>query len=116
MWLYIRTWYYWLLILLTIELMRCEVLSENFVIRLKDMEKIIRDQKEVITNLTKVVEGTSLKNIVQDQKNLITNCSSSLEEMKGNQTMMGSELDILKNTTETLKERADRLETGKWIF
>ena len=70
----------------------------------------------MITNLTKVVEEASLKNIVQDQKNLITNCSSSLEEMKGNQATMESKLDILKNTTETLKERADRLETGKCIF
>ena len=82
-------------------------------IRLKDMENIIEDQKQVIANLTKVVEEASLTNIVQDQRNLIANCSSNLEEVKGNQATMESEMDILKNKTETLHQRANRLETGK---
>ena len=90
MWLLNRTWYCFLLILLTVEIVRSEVLTDNFVIRLKDMEKIIRDQREVIADLTKVVEETSLKNIVMEQQNLIQNCSrsNSLEEVEGNLATM----------------------------
>ena len=68
MWLLIRTWYYCVLLLLTVKILRSEVLTEKLVVRLKYMEKIIRDQREVIADLTKVVEEASLKDIVQEQR------------------------------------------------
>ena len=106
-------WYFCLLILLTVQNGRSEVLTENFVIRLKDMEKIIRDQREVIANLSTVVEEASLKNIVQEQRELIRNCSNSFEEIKGNQITIGNELTVHGNKIKTLEDRTNRLETGR---
>ena len=105
MWLLIRDWYNCLLIMLTVEIVRSEVLTENFVIRLKDMEKIIQHQREVITNLTKVVEEASLKNIVLEQQNLIQNCSNSLVEMEGNMATMNDKHQMLQNKVDALVGR-----------
>ena len=116
MWLLVRTWYYFLLTVLTVEIVGSEVLTDNFVIRLKDMEKIIRDQREVIANLTKVVEEASLKNIVMEQQNLIQNCSNSLEEVEGNLTTMDDKHQILQNKVDVLAGRTALLETGNILL
>ena len=113
MWLLKRTWYYCVLLLLTVKIFQSEVLTENFVVRLKDMEKITRDQREVIANLSTVVEEASLKDIVQEQRKLVGNCSNNLEEVKGNQVRMESNLSVLENTIRTLEERTNWFETGK---
>ena len=116
MWLLVRTWYYFLLKVLTVEIVRSEVLTDNFVIRLKDMEKIIRDQREVIANLTKVVEEASLKNTVMEQQNLIQNCSNSLEEVEGNLATINDKHQMLQNKVDALAGKTALLETGNILL
>ena len=116
MWFLMNTWCYFLLMLLTGEIVRSEVLTEKFVIRLKDMEKIIEDQRQVIANLTKVVEEASLKNIVLEQQNLIQNCSSGLLKVEGNLATMDDKYRMLQNKVDALAGKTALLETGNILL
>ena len=116
MWLLSRAWYYCLLIMLTVDIGCSEVLTENFIIRLKDMEKIIEDQRAVIANLTKVIEEASLKNIVSEQQNLIQNCSNSLVDVKGNLATMDDKHQMIQNKVDALAGKTALLETGNILL
>ena len=116
MWLLSRAWCYCLLIMLTVDIGCSEVLTENFIIRLKDMEKIIEDQRAVIANLTKVIEEASLKNIVSEQQNLIQNCSNSLVDVKGNLATMDDKHQMIQNKVDALAGKTALLETGNILL
>ena len=53
----------------------CEVLSESLVIRLKELEAVIREQRDVIQDLTVMIS-------VSGEKNIIEECQANLTSMK----------------------------------
>ena len=77
--------------------LNCEVLSQSFVVRLKEMEQVIQDQKEVIENLTKVIEEASLKNIVQAQNDTIQNQEGLIEDLRTKLTTGNKVFHVMVN-------------------
>ena len=51
-----------------------EILTQSFVVRLKEMEQLIQDQKQVIEDQKHVIEDQ--KHVIEDQKHVIDGLKS----------------------------------------
>ena len=59
-----------------------EILSQSFVVRLAEMQDIISNQKNIIRNLSDVIQQTSLKVIVDEQRDVIENLTKILHDQR----------------------------------
>ena len=65
-----------------------EVLSESFVIRVKELEAVIREQRDVIQDLTVMIS-------VSGEKNIIEECQANLTSMNHRLDLHEAQLELL---------------------
>ena len=111
----------------------CDTLVENFYVKLKDLQnqynseigelqQLNNEQRNLIENLTDVIEQTSLKVVVNEQRRVLEKTNQTVEYLREMMEEMRSEQSeqrqVLQTTTLTMANLTGRTRFNllQWIY